>query len=105
MGEGGRGGEVGWAEAPATMTSRTDRIRPSCNLAEAERRIEEARRSRAESRDLCLSEIPASLGDVPQLEALYLGKKSTSTQMLPMTSLSGFLSSRISLLSPASRDS
>jgi len=46
------------------------------NLAEAERRIEEARRTRAESLDLgdlALSELPASLGELPYLRALYLG--------------------------------
>jgi internalin A len=53
------------------------------NLAEAERRIEEARRTRAESLDLgdlALSELPACLGDLPDLRALYLGKvKPTET--------------------------
>ena len=47
------------------------------NLAEAERRIEEARRTKAESLDLgdlVLSELPASLGDLPHLKKLYLGK-------------------------------
>ncbi len=46
------------------------------NLAEAERRIEEARRTQAKSLDLgdlALSELPASLGDLPQLRALFLG--------------------------------
>ncbi len=48
------------------------------NLAEAERRIEEARRTQAESLDLgdlALSELPASLGDLPHLRALYLGRQ------------------------------
>jgi hypothetical protein len=46
------------------------------NLAEAERRIEEARKTQAESLDLgdlALSELPASLGDLPRLKALFLG--------------------------------
>lgn len=46
-------------------------------LAEAERRIEEARRTQAETLDLgdlALSELPASLGELPYLKALYLGK-------------------------------
>ena len=46
------------------------------NLAEAERRIEEARRTHAEILDLgdlALRELPASLGDLPHLKALYLG--------------------------------
>jgi internalin A len=46
------------------------------NLAEAERRIEEARRTQAkilDLGDLALSELPASLGDLPHLKALYLG--------------------------------
>jgi internalin A len=45
--------------------------------AEAERRIEEARRSQAERLDLgdlALRELPASLGDLPHLKVLYLGK-------------------------------
>jgi internalin A len=47
------------------------------NLPEAERRIEEARRTQAESLDLgdlALRELPASLGGLPHLKALYLGK-------------------------------
>ncbi|MEA2560036.1 MAG: internalin [Acidobacteriota bacterium] len=47
------------------------------NLREAEQRIEEARRTQAESLDLgdlALSELPASLGDLPQLRWLSLGK-------------------------------
>jgi len=46
-------------------------------MAEAERRIEEARRTQAESLylgDLGLSEFPASLGDLPHLQKLYLGR-------------------------------
>jgi internalin A len=46
------------------------------NLIEAERRIEEARRTRAESLDLgnlALRELPASLGELPHLKVLYLG--------------------------------
>ena len=46
------------------------------NLAEAERRIEEVRRTQAESLDLgdlALSELPASLGALVHLRALYLG--------------------------------
>lgn len=45
-------------------------------LAEAERRIEEARRTQAEALDLGdleLSELPANLGDLSHLKALYLG--------------------------------
>jgi internalin A len=45
-------------------------------LREAERRIAEARRTGAEVLDLgdlALSELPASLGDLPDLRALYLG--------------------------------
>jgi internalin A len=47
------------------------------NLPEAERRIEEARRTQAESLDLgdlALSELPASLGGLPHLRTLYLGR-------------------------------
>ena len=47
------------------------------NLREAERRIEEARRTRAETLDLgdlALRELPASLGGLPALKRLYLGK-------------------------------
>jgi internalin A len=47
------------------------------NLAEAERRIEEARKAQAESLDLgdlALDELPASLGELLQLKRLYLGK-------------------------------
>ncbi len=47
------------------------------NLWEAERRIEEARKTGAKSLDLGvlgLSELPASLGDLPHLRALYLGR-------------------------------
>lgn len=47
------------------------------NLAEAKRRIEEARRTGAESLDLGdlgLRELPASLRDLPYLRALYLGR-------------------------------
>jgi internalin A len=46
------------------------------NLTEAERRIEEARRTGAEVLDLGdlgLRELPASLGELPRLKALYLG--------------------------------
>lgn len=46
------------------------------NLAEVERRIEEARRDQAESLDLgdlALSELPASLGNLPGLKTLFLG--------------------------------
>ena len=46
------------------------------NLLEAERRIEEARGTQIESLDLgdlALSELPASLGDLPRLRGLYLG--------------------------------
>jgi internalin A len=46
-------------------------------MAEAERRIEEARRIQAETLDLgdlALSELPASLGELPHLKSLYLGK-------------------------------
>jgi len=46
------------------------------NLREAERRIEEARRTQAESLDLgdlTLRELPVSLGDLPDLKVLYLG--------------------------------
>src|SRR5262245_46177172 len=49
---------------------------PEARLAEAERRIEEARRTRAEWLDLGdleLQELPASLGELPHLSALYLG--------------------------------
>jgi hypothetical protein len=49
------------------------------NLAEAKRRIEKARRTQAESLDLgdlALSELPASLGDLPNLKVLYLGTAS-----------------------------
>jgi internalin A len=45
-------------------------------LSEAERRIEEARRDQARSLDLGdlgLRELPASLGDLPHLETLFLG--------------------------------
>ncbi len=45
-------------------------------LREAERRIEEARRTRSETLvlgDLALRELPASLGDLPDLRRLYLG--------------------------------
>jgi Leucine-rich repeat (LRR) protein len=45
-------------------------------LAEAERRIEEARRTQAESLDLgdlALYELPTSMGGLPHLKALYLG--------------------------------
>jgi internalin A len=48
------------------------------NPAEAERRIEEARRTQAESLDLgdlALSELPVSLGELVHLKRLYLGKK------------------------------
>jgi internalin A len=44
---------------------------------EAERRIEEARRTQAESLDLgdlALSELPANLGDLSHLKALHLGR-------------------------------
>jgi internalin A len=47
------------------------------NLAEAERRIEKARRTQAESldlSDLALSQLPASLGNLPHLKTLYLGR-------------------------------
>ena len=47
------------------------------DMAEAERRIEEARRTKAEVLDLgdlALSELPASLGDLPHLRQLYLGR-------------------------------
>jgi Leucine-rich repeat (LRR) protein len=47
------------------------------NLPEAERRIEEARRSQAKSLDLgdlALRELPAGIGDLTHLRALYLGK-------------------------------
>ncbi len=47
------------------------------NLREARRRIEEARRTRAESLDLgdlALTELPASLGDLRDLRVLYLGR-------------------------------
>ncbi|HTG31675.1 MAG TPA: COR domain-containing protein [Thermoanaerobaculia bacterium] len=46
------------------------------NLREAERRIEKARRTQAESLDLgdlALRELPASLGDLLDLKVLYLG--------------------------------
>jgi len=46
------------------------------NLSEAERRIEEARSTQAETLDLgdlSLRKFPASLGDLPYLKALYLG--------------------------------
>ena len=53
------------------------------NQLEAERRIEEARRTQAESLDLgdlALSELPASVGNLPRLKRLYLGmKKPTGT--------------------------
>lgn len=47
------------------------------NLREAERRIEEARRTQAESLylgDLALRELPASLGDLPHLKRLLFGR-------------------------------
>jgi Leucine-rich repeat (LRR) protein len=47
------------------------------NQREAEERIEEARRTQAESLDLgdlALSRLPASLGDLPHLRKLYLGR-------------------------------
>jgi internalin A len=47
------------------------------NLAQAKRRIEDARRAQAESLDLgdlALRELPASIGDLQHLKALYLGK-------------------------------
>jgi hypothetical protein len=53
------------------------------NLAEAERRIEEARRTQAESLDLgdlALSELPAGLGDLPHLKTLHLGISSLRMQ-------------------------
>lgn len=53
------------------------------NLPEAERRIEEARRTRAEGLDLgdlALSELPASLGDLPHLKTLSLGTPLCSTR-------------------------
>jgi hypothetical protein len=46
-------------------------------MAEAERRIEEARRTKAEVLDLgdlALSELPANLGDLLHLRDLYLGR-------------------------------
>jgi internalin A len=46
------------------------------NIPEAERRIEEARRTQAEILDLgdlSLRELPAAIGDLPYLKALYLG--------------------------------
>jgi internalin A len=46
------------------------------NLPEAERRIEEARRTQAkilDLGDLALRELPAAIGDLPYLKALYLG--------------------------------
>jgi internalin A len=75
------------------------------NLLEAERRIEEARRTQAESLDLgdlALSELPANLGDLPHLKALCLGRvrrieevdlglyydhRSTFTDIEPLTRL------------------
>jgi hypothetical protein len=54
-----------------------DGASPEERLAEAERRIEEARRTRAEWLDLGdleLDELPASLGSLPHLRALYLGE-------------------------------
>jgi hypothetical protein len=68
------------------------------NLAEAERRIEEARRTQAKSLDLgdlALRELPASLGDLPHLKALYLGKlKLTEVGNL------GILADRTSITEP-----
>jgi internalin A len=48
------------------------------NLAEAERRIDEARKTHADSLDLgdlALREMPGSLGELPHLRTLYLGSR------------------------------
>ena len=48
------------------------------NLAEAEKRIEEARKTHADSLDLgdlALREMPGSLGELPHLRTLYLGSR------------------------------
>ena len=80
------------------------------NLSEAERRIEEARRTQAKILDLgylALRELPASLGDLQYLKALYLGrvkpteaedrwdyqrKSPESTDLAPLAGLQGLQS-------------
>jgi len=68
-------------------------------LAEAERRIEEARRTQAESLDLGnlgLSEVPASLRDLPHLKVLSLsspfGDNPEFTDLSPLAGLQGLQS-------------
>ncbi len=58
----------------------------SKNFVEAERRVEEARQTQAEILslgDLGLRELPAGLGDLPHLQALFLGRVAfTKTRLL-----------------------
>jgi len=75
MGRESKGWEAGGCDIIGTMRIK-EGASPEERLAEAERRIEEARRTGAESlelADLALHQLPPSIGSLPHLKSLSLG--------------------------------